>query len=136
MNIQRFASFSAAAICMLLVSGGLTAMAQSDQVAKIGKKGQVTFRSETKVGDLTLMPGQYTVQCRKQGEDHFMRFTRTGGSAPRGGGSAVDQGEVKCKKDPLPSKVAVGSMLSHTDGDTVRVTKIEIAGERVAHLFE
>lgn len=136
MNTQRFASFRAAAICMLLVSGGLTAMAQDDQVAKIGKKGQVNFTSETKVGDLTLMPGQYTVQCRKQGDEHFMRFTRTRGSAPRAGGSAVDQGEVKCKKEPLPSKVAAGSMHTHVDGDVVRVTKIEIAGERVAHLFD
>jgi hypothetical protein len=136
MSIQRFAPFSAAAMCMLLISGGLTATAQDDQVAKIGKKGQVTLSSETKIGDLTLMPGQYTVQCRQQGEEHIMRFTRTGVSAPRGGGPAVDKGEVKCKKEPLPSKVAAGSLHSHKDGDIVRVTKIEIAGEKVAHLFE
>ena len=135
-SIQHLTSVCAAAICMLLVAAGPIGAAQDDQVTKIGKKGQVTFSSEAKVGDLTLMPGQYTVQCRREGPEHIMRFTRTGGSTTRGGGPAVDKGEVKCKKELLPSKVAAGSLHTHKDGDVVRVTRIEISGEKVAHLFE
>jgi hypothetical protein len=121
-------------MCFVLVLGLVLAcapasVAQDDQVMKIGKKGQVTFATEVKVGEVTLKPGQYTVQCRRDGSDHVMRFTPA-----RARGSA-ETAEVKCGKEILPRKVSAGSVRTHRDGDVVRLTRIEIAGENVAHVF-
>ena len=96
---------------------------------KIGKKGQVSFATEVKLGEVTLKAGQYTVQCRRDGSDHVMRFT------PAGARGSAETTEVKCSKEMLPRKVSAGSVHSHKDGDVVRLTRIEIAGENVAHVF-
>ena len=106
------------------------AAAENDQVMKIGKRGQVNFVTEVSVGEVTLKPGQYTVQCRRDGPEHMMRFTPA-----RARGSAAEITEVKCGKEILPRKVSAGSVHSHKDGDVVKLTRIEIPGENVAHVF-
>jgi hypothetical protein len=94
---------------------------------KIGKKGQVNFATEVKVGEVTLKPGQYTVQCRRDGSEHVMRFTPVRGSA--------EMTEVKCGKETKARKVPVGGVHTLREEGVVRLTKIEIAGENVAHVF-
>ena len=121
-------------MCPVVVLGLVLACApagaaENDQVMKIGKRGQVNFDAEVKVGEVTLKPGQYTVQCRRDGSEHVMRFTA------RARGSAAETTEVKCGKEMLPRKVSAGSVHSHKEGDVVRLTRIEIAGENVAHVF-
>ncbi|MDP2858739.1 MAG: hypothetical protein Q8P50_12275 [Bacillota bacterium] len=130
MRVRRLPSMCPVVVLGLVLACASAAAAENDQVMKIGKRGQVNFDAEVKVGEVTLKPGQYTVQCRRDGSDHVMRFTPA-----RARGSAAETTEVKCGKEMLPRKVSAGSVHSHKDGDVVRLTRIEIAGENVAHVF-
>jgi hypothetical protein len=116
------------------------ATAASQQSIKAGKKGEITFDRDTKVGDITLKPGHYQIQHRVEGSDHLVRFTEfkrvhhqfQSWSGPSG---LAHLGEVKCSVEPLQAEVSqTRVMLNTTDGER-RITRIEIAGENVAHVF-
>jgi hypothetical protein len=118
-----------------------TVAAAADQkVIKVGKKGEVMLSQETQVGDLTLKPGHYQMQHRVDGEDHMIHFTELKGihrnpsyeSAPTG---TVHPGEVKCRLEPMNAKASQTAVTMSTEGGTRRITRIEIAGENVAHVF-
>jgi hypothetical protein len=85
------------------------AMADTKQGMKPGKKGQVIFSPEARIGDLILKPGEYTVPCVPAVEERAMRFTRTSSRSHPGGAAAADSGNVK--------------------------SRIELNGESAAHLF-
>ncbi len=110
------------------------AMADTKQEMKPGKKGQVTFSSEVRIGDLLLKPGEYTVQCVPAGEGRVMRFTRTS-SRPHRGSAATDRADVTCLKEALPSKSSRTKVVLNTASEIPRVTRIELNGESAAHLF-
>jgi hypothetical protein len=123
----------------LFFAAALTVAAQNEQVLKVGKKGDVSFDAETKVGDLTLKPGRYFVQHRVVGSDHFVHFTevtkehpyaRSGGGMPK-----AHPGEVKCRLEPLTAKASETAVYWTKEDGAVRVTKIVIRGENVAHEF-
>lgn len=116
----------AVVVGMLLLNTGPFTAAEHEHTLKVGKKGDVTFTKETMVGDLTLKPGAYIFQHRVEGDDHFVSFTTPGGK---------NLGEVKCKVEPLSNKVEGTTLYSHTEGGMNRLTKVEVAGENVAHLF-
>ncbi|MEW5976327.1 MAG: hypothetical protein AB1898_11045 [Acidobacteriota bacterium] len=135
MKKNRYWLLAFAAITWLQLSTATSAVAAQhehgtstrDQVLKVGKNGDVTFSNETKVGDLVLKPARYQLQHRVDGSDHFVHFTR------RGSGGMT--GEAKCKLEPLGKKATQTKVYSTKENGGYRVTRVEVAGENVAHLF-
>lgn len=110
---------------------------QQEKALKVGKAGDVQFRSETMVGDLKLQPGRYKIQHRVSGDEHFVHFTEVTKETPSSGGGATvaHPGEVKCKVEPLDKKVRTTAVYTTKEGAIERVTKVLIEGENVAHVF-
>ncbi len=129
----------AAVVGMLILNSAPSTAAEHEHTLKVGKKGDVTFAKETKVGDLTLKPGRYFFQHRVDGEEHYVHFTEVtkplGYSQAGGGVPKVHPGEVKCKLEPLSKKVESTTLYYDTEGGVNRLTKVEVAGENVTHVF-
>lgn len=125
-----------AAIVILSVT---IAAAADQQVVKVGKKGDIIFTQETMVGDLTLKPGHYQILHRAEGEDHLFHFVELKGHNPYQGWQSYrwesHAGEVKCRIEAMDAKASETKVMVDTEGGTRRVTRIEIRGENVAHLF-
>ena len=126
-------------IATLLLFVGSAVAGEKEHTMKVGKKGDVTFAKAIQVGDLTLKPGRYILQHRVEGENHYVHFTEltkgvgtfgTGGGAPK-----AHPGEVKCKLEPLSTKVEGTTVYFNTEGGVSRLTKVMIAGENVAHVL-
>jgi hypothetical protein len=138
---NRWLLLNLAVIVAATVVLSVTVAAAADQeVIKVGKKGEVMFSQETQVGDLTLKPGHYQMQHRVEGSDHLVHFTELKGvhrdpyheSAPMG---AAHPGEVKCRLEPMNAKASQTAVTTTTEGGVRRITRIEIRGENVAHVF-
>ena len=125
-NYRSWLLMFAAVVGMMMVNSVPSTAAEHNHGMKVGKKGDVTFTQETRVGDLTLKPGRYIFRHRVQGEDHFVSFTTPGGE---------EVGEVKCRLEPLSKKVEATTLYQDPEGGVYRITKIEVGGENVAHLF-
>lgn len=127
----------AALAWMLVLTSAFAKAAGKEHEMKVGKKGETTFDKETMVGDLTLKPGRYTFQHRVEGDDHFVHFTEVTKGVGYGGGSAPKShpGEVKCRLETLPAKAGQTTLYYNDEGGVHRLTRIEVAGENVAHLF-
>ncbi len=95
---------------------------------KVGKTGEITFGQETKIGDVVLPAGAYRFAHRTSGDDHFVKFTEMKGKAQ-------DSSEIKCQIEPLPQKVSRTAVMTTDEGGVRRITRIEVAGENVAHVF-
>ncbi len=124
-------------VLTLLLTASFTVAVEQEQVLKVGKKGEISLSTEAKVGDLTLKPGRYYVQHRVAGSDHFVHFIELTKENPyyRGGVPKAHPGEVKCSLESLNSKASETAVhLTNEDG-VMRVTKIIIRGENVAHVF-
>ena len=122
---------------LLLVGFALTVVA-SDNVIKVGKKGDIQISQDTKIGDVTLKPGHYQIQHRVSGSDHFVQFTAfKGHDSVRSWGPASpqDAGQIKCQIEPLASKAKTTEVLTVDDAGTRRITRVVIQGENVAHVF-
>ena len=124
----------------ILLLSVTVASAADEQVVKVGKKGEMMFSQDTQVGDLTLKAGHYQMQHRVDGSDHMIHFTELKGvhrnpsyeSAPSG---EAHPGEVKCRLEPMSAKAKQTAVSMSTEGGVRRITRIEIAGENVAHVF-
>ncbi len=133
-------SLFATVASILLFTATFAMAAEQEQGLKVGKKGEITFNAETKVGDLTLKPGRYVFQHRVEGSDHFVHFTEVTKQAGYAGAVVVGvpkahPGEVKCRLEPLKSKASGTAIYSIGEDGSARVTKIIIRGENVAHVF-
>jgi hypothetical protein len=105
-----------------------------DDVLKVGKKGVLTLRTDTKVGSVVLEPGRYRFQHRTEGLDHFVRFTRLKDATPYDPFPTRTRGEVEdasCRLEPLNAK-ARRTAITTAGGN---ITRIVVRGENVAHLF-
>ena len=128
-----------AAVLLLNIA---VAFAANEQVIKVGKKGEVVFDQPTQVGDVTLPPGHYVFQHRVSGGDHFIKFVGakemqhagTTMTMPMQTGRTTSK-EIKCSVEPLNQKVQQTAVTINTDGGVRRVSRIEVAGENVAHVF-
>ena len=139
---KRWLLLSMAVIVAATVAVSVTVAAAADQqVIKVGKKGEVVFSQPTQVGDETLPAGHYVIQHRVSGEDHFVKFV--GAKEMHHAGSSMTMPmqmgpttskEIKCTVEPLNQKVQQTAVTINTEG-TRRVTRIEVAGENVAHVF-
>ena len=123
----------------LAVTAALGGAAETEEVLKAGEQGNITLNMVTVAGDLTLRPGNYRVQHRADDGEHFVRFTRVGCTklppqkTPHR--VAVVDAEVACEVQPLQHEVAETTFYLKTEGGTTQLTKIEIKGEKIAHVF-
>lgn len=115
------------------------ATAADQQVIKVGKKGEAVFTEPTQIGDVTLKPGHYRFQHRVQGDDHLVSFTELlmsqGNHVTGTTLGAKDSGEIKCRVEPMDKKATQTAVFESTEGGVLRITRIEIKGENVAHVF-
>ena len=140
MKINRIWLLTLAVLAGMVVLNTIPAVAaKHEQTLKVGKRGDFTLTTETMVGNMMLKPGRYIIQHRVEGEDHFIHFTEVTGPdvhGTHGGGvPKAHPGEVKCKLEPLSKKAEATAVYTDSKGGMNRVTKVEIAGENVAHLF-
>lgn len=124
---------------ILLFTTAFTRAAEQEQVLKVGKKGDISFSTETKVGNLMLKPGRYVVQHRAVGSDHFMQFNQVTERRPLyGTGGGIPKGHPRqawCGLEPLKSKASKTEVHLTNEEGVMRLTKIVISGENVAHVF-
>jgi len=137
MKDRRFILALLVAIATLLFNWGTAIAAQHEHALKVGKTGEVTFDKETRVGDLAFKPGRYKFQHRVEGSEHFVYFVEWTKSHPSGslGTPTPHPGEVKCRIEPLSRKVLQTKVYTVDEGTAKRLTKVEVRGENVAHLF-
>jgi hypothetical protein len=132
--------------CVLLWT--ITAAAapgQKTETLKTGKKGEITLKQPTKIGDMTLQPDTYVVQHRVSGNDHFVRFVELKQIEARGAEAgeatystyteAEKAGEIKCRVEPAGQTFGSTSVTITEDG-VARITKVEIKGENVVHVLQ
>ena len=136
---KRWLLLSLAVMLTLLVNVTVAAAADQ-QVIKVGKKGEMMFDEETRIGDLTLKPGHYQIQHRVDGADHVVHFTELKGKHRNpyyesGATGEAHPGEVKCRLEPMNAKASETKVNISTEEGVRRITRIEIAGENVAHVF-
>jgi hypothetical protein len=160
MRAQRVLVLASSALVGLLGLAGLPAGAQHqhpqpegrtpeasaatprEKQLKVGKSDDVVFTKDVRVGEVTLKAGKYRLQHRVEGVDHFVRFeamattmpsahkTATGMAVP-----AREEGEVKCRLEPLGATVQETTLHLLNEEGGQRLTKVLIRGENVAHGF-
>ncbi len=124
----------------LLLTGALfittSAMASQKNGDRVGKTASITLDRETQVGDVVLQPGEYTVQHRAAGDHDIMVFQRTKTTPYNSIGYAVGKPQqVQCRMEPLAGKVLDTTVSFDAESKVAKLSKIDIAGETVEHLF-
>jgi hypothetical protein len=135
--------FGAVAALLILTSGFVTAQEKEQVIViKVGKKGDIHVSEPTAVGDVVLKPGHYQLQHRVANEEHYIDFTelkhvgqRQEHYANSGVIDAAHPGGAKCRLEPLGKKSEQTKIYMDTSSGQRRITRIEISGENVAHLF-
>ena len=116
------------------------AFAANQSATKIGKQGDIWLSRETKIGDLTLKPGHYQIQHEAaNGSGHVVVFQQLGdpdlalqySDEATVGAPAV----VSCKLDSLAARAKHTVVTIVPDGNERRITRVEIKGENIAHVF-
>lgn len=102
-----------------------------------GKTGEFTLTTKTKIGGVYLKPGNYLVRHRIEGTSHRIHFSwLKGASNPLGLVQVVEWPvEVACRVEPLEAKTSSTALTLKYEGGVPRITRIEIRGENVAHVF-
>lgn len=105
----------------------------------IGKKGEVHFTSQVKVGETVLKPGMYQVQHLEEGSDHVIIFKEMGMQAGYKHGNTPVGNEVakiKCKVEPVTKAVNNTKITLRTSGAGEKeIAEIQVAGEKFKHLL-
>lgn len=139
---------------MLLTAGPLLSAAQHEHettTRAVGDKGEVTFTTETRIADITLKPGRYYIDHRVEGTvrprrvvAHYMHFTemtpearqrRQGARNAIGESAVAHPGEIECRLEVLTKTASKTTIVTTEENGVPRITRIEIAGENVAHVF-
>ncbi len=132
--------------CLLLWTlAAVATPAQKEHALKVGKKGEITLTHQTKVGNIVLQPDTYVIQHRVSGANHFVRFVELKQvefqQPPEATGvsdtyTEEDKaGEIKCRLEPAAGRIKETTAYTVTAGGVVRITKVEIKGEDVVHIF-
>jgi hypothetical protein len=132
-------------VFLILQLGAIGLARTTTNQIKTGKRDDITLSSVTKVGNLTLQPGQYILQ-HQMGRDahamHFVSFIPFGGAPghgrtyyPSGPTGISDEGEAPCKFEMLKAKAEETRVYFDEENGVKRITRIEIKGENVAHVF-
>lgn len=104
---------------------------------KVEGKAEIRLSSRTRFSGFSLPPGRYVVEHRMDGSEHSMDFIQvrpgiTLRSAPT---YRVMPVRVRCSLEPLAGKASKTAFYSVAEGDVGRAMKLEIKGEKVAHIF-
>lgn len=129
------------ALVVVLLALGSVAYAQSDQ-PKVGNKGHLTLKQETRVGDAVLPAGDYVVRHRRTASGHFVEFKQgvyhfdndqgEGGLLPPYESKVV--AKVPCDMQSLSEPVA--KTTAEISKDTgANLDNLRIRGETVVHVF-
>jgi hypothetical protein len=102
----------------------------ADEALENGKEGEITLASRTQVGDITLERGVYKVQHKTQGTIHLMHFKPV--ANPREEWTAL----VECDRDSSRPPAKRTDVTLTKEGDSVRIRRIVVKGERVVYRFE
>jgi len=128
------------AILALLATLGPAFTAEDDLIVlKAGREGHIRLDSTVVAGDLTLRPGNHSVQHRAEGGDNFVRFTRVDWRRSPSDKSrrrvALIEAQVTCEVEKLQKPVESTAFYTRKEGNTTRLTRVEIKSETIAHLF-
>lgn len=131
MKHNRYWISSLAMLAMMLwLAGNSVIAAQHEQIMTVGKKGEVSFDTETKIGDLTFEPGRYRLQHRVDGSEHYVHFEPLMGTSHKN-----RSGDLKCTLETLSTKASRTELYTSKEDGARRVTKVVVKGENVAHVF-
>ena len=151
-NIRRASIWIAVVGALLLAGAALTAGQHERKTTAlaVGQKGDVTFTTETMIGDITLKPGRYYIEHRVEGTvqprrvvGHYIHFTEVTPKEHERRQAVRDAleytvahpGEIECELEALTKKASKTTVFTTTEDGIRRITRIEIAGEAVAHIF-
>ena len=151
-HIRRVTTWIAVMGALLLGSAALTAAQHEHKTTElaVGPKGEVTFTAETRIADITLKPGRYYIQHRVEGTvqprrvaGHYIHFTEVTPKEHQRRQAVRDAleytvahpGEIQCDLEELGRKASKTTVFTTTEDGMRRITRIEIAGENVAHTF-
>ncbi len=105
----------------------------------IGKKGQVHFTQNVKVGTTVLKPGMYQVQHVMESSDHVVIFKEVGMQAGYKHGNTPVGNEVarvNCKIEPVTKSVNNTKITLRTNAAGEKeIADVQIAGEKFKHLL-
>ena len=144
-----------AVVALALLSGSLSGAAQPHPQAPTLAGGnhndEVTFTKETRIGDVTLKLGRYYIDHRVEGtlrprrvEAHYIHFTeitpevnqrRQAARNALKGSAVAHPGDIECALEALTKPASKTTVVTTEENGVPRITRIEIAGENVAHIF-
>lgn len=138
-----FRSLFTAALLLAMTSFAAAAGLDSHSAVKVGKSATVQILNTTMIGGLTLQPGTYSLNFKTENDQHYMDVVMTGkGTGAWAESSAygrvatyVPVGEVKCRLEQTTGKNQQTALYTTSSGGMRSVTKLEVRGETVAHLF-
>ena len=113
-------------LALVFTAAMIAVAAPRDNATETGKKGEITLDSVTTVGTLTLQPGRYRVQHRVLNSEHVVTFE------PLAGG---EKGDAKCTVETLKGKSPHTQVFASSSGNTKRMVKLEIGGDKGAYVF-
>ena len=153
-NMFRASTWIALIAVLILAGSALNAAQHEHKATKVtvGQKGEVTFTAETRIADIMLKPGRYYLDHRVEGTTqprrvaaHYIHFTevtpaehqkRQAARDTLGKNAVVSHpGEIECELEALEKRAALTTVFTVEENGVRRITRIEIAGENVAHVF-
>jgi hypothetical protein len=120
-----------------LVGSALASRADKLFPGRVEGKAEIWLSSKTRFSGFTLPPGRYVLEHRVDGGEHAMDFiqVRPGNNLRSAPTHRVMPVRVKCTLEPLPGKATRTAFYAVAEGDASRAVRLEIKGEKVAHVF-
>ncbi|HZU34069.1 MAG TPA: hypothetical protein VFB79_23355 [Candidatus Angelobacter sp.] len=128
--------------CALLCTNSSAA---DRKVVESNEKGDITLTQPTRVGNLTLQPGTYSIEEHGSHGQHFLRFQQvkystdleanwsyTGWVKNR---HLTEAGKVDCEQQPLEKKAKSTVADIINDGEAQRISQLTVKGKKVSCVF-
>ncbi len=121
----------------IAVGSALASAADKGGPGKVKGKAEIWLSSKTRFSGFSLPAGQYQLQHRVDGSKHSMSFIqlRAGTSLQSASTHKLMPVRVRCSLEPLPAKASQTAFYFVAEGDASRAMRLEIKGEKVAHIF-
>ncbi|HUJ31524.1 MAG TPA: hypothetical protein VLY23_09610 [Candidatus Acidoferrum sp.] len=129
MNVKQLKMLAAIFAALILVIFAGSALAQNQDEMKASKKAEIVLTKAAQVGGVVLPAGRYTFRHEVSQGQHFATFV-----GPEGTKSTTIK-EIKCTNEPLKQAVKQTSVSVENVGGVDKITRIEVKGENVAHIF-
>jgi hypothetical protein len=129
MNVKQLRTLAVVLAALVLVLSAGSAIAANQNEVKASKKAEIVLSNPARVGDVVLPAGHYVFQHVVSAGQHFATFVGPAGTA------STTSKEIKCTNEVLSRKATRTSVEVENVGGIDKITRIEIAGENVAHIF-